>query len=63
MKAERFVTRLLLKVLNSAFESINMGLDQKLFLQLFVIGYCLFFSRFGIKISIEISCNLRILLR
>ena len=33
--------------LNSAFESINMGLDHKLFLQLFVIGFCLFCSRIG----------------
>ena len=36
-----------LKILNSVFESINMGLDHKLFLQLFVIGFCLFCSRIG----------------
>ena len=33
-----------LKILNSVFESINMGLDHKLFLQLFVFGLCLVFS-------------------
>ena len=33
---------MLLKILNSVFESINMGLDHKLFLQLFVIGFCFF---------------------
>ena len=52
-----------LKILNSVFESINMGLDHKLFLQLFVIGFCLFCSRIGKKISIEISCNIRLLFR
>ena len=31
-----------LKILNSVFESINMGLDHKLFLQLSVIGFCFF---------------------
>ena len=36
-----------LNILNSVFESINMGLDHKLFLQLFVIGFCLFCSRIG----------------
>ena len=36
-----------LKILNSLFESINMGLDHKLFLQLLVIGFCLFCSRIG----------------
>ena len=36
-----------LKILNFVFESINMGLDHKLFLQLFVIGFCLFCSRIG----------------
>ena len=31
-----------LKILNSVFESINMGLDHELFPQLFVIDFCLF---------------------
>ena len=35
------------KILHFVFESINMGLDNKLFLQLFVIGFCLFCSRIG----------------
>ena len=34
-----------LKILSSVFESINMGLDHKLFLQLFVVGIYLFCSR------------------
>ena len=36
-----------LKILNSVFESINMSLVHKLFLQLFVIAFCLFCSRIG----------------
>ena len=36
-----------LKILNSVFENINMGLDHKLFLELFLIGFCLFCSRIG----------------
>ena len=36
-----------LKILNSVFKSINMGLDHKFLLQLFVIGFCLFFRRMG----------------
>ena len=36
-----------LKIFNSFFESINIGLDHKLFFQLFVIGFCLFCSRIG----------------
>ena len=31
-----------LKFLNSVFESINMGLEYKLFLRLFLIGFCFF---------------------
>ena len=38
---------LFLRISNSVFESINMYLDHKLFLQLFVIGCCLFCSRIG----------------
>ena len=34
-----------LKNLTSVFESINMGLDHKSFLQIFVIGFCFFCSR------------------
>ena len=34
-----------LKIENYVFESINLGLDHKMFLQLFVIGFSLFFSR------------------
>ena len=33
------------QILNSVFESINMGVEHKLFLQLFLIGFCLFCSR------------------
>ena len=36
-----------LKIFNSVFESINMGLYHKLFLQLFVIGFSLFCSETG----------------
>ena len=36
-----------LKILNSVFKSINKGLDYNLFLQLFVIGFRLFFIRIG----------------
>ena len=38
---------LFLRILNPVFESINMGLDHKLFLELFVIGFYLFCSRIG----------------
>ena len=34
-----------LKILNSVFEIIIMGWDHKLFLQLFLIGFCFFCSR------------------
>ena len=47
MKPESSSPGFFLKILNSVFESINMGLDHKLFLQLFVIGFCLFYSRIG----------------
>ena len=36
-----------LKILNSVYQKINMVLDHKLFLQLFVIVFCLFCSRIG----------------
>ena len=45
-----------LKILNSIFESINMGLNRKLFRQLFVIVYFAVESEKG---SVEISCNPR----
>ena len=44
---KRLVTRLLPQILNSVFESIKMSLDHKLFLQLFVTGFCLFCSKIG----------------
>ena len=49
MNRKQFVTNFFLKILDSVFESINMGLDHKFFLQLFVTGFCLFFSRIGKK--------------
>ena len=36
-----------LKILNSIFPSINMGVDHKLPLQLFLIGFCIFCSKIG----------------
>ena len=39
-----------------------MGLDHKLFLQLYLIDLCLFCCKIGKMISIEISLNLRFLL-
>ena len=41
---ERFITSLFLKILNSIFQSINMSVDHKLLVQLF-----LFCSKFGEK--------------
>ena len=45
MKPKRFVTMLLLKILNSIFQSISMGVDHKLLLQQFVIDFSLFCSK------------------
>ena len=39
-----------------------MGVDHKLFLQLFLIGFCLFCSKTGKKKIIEFSFNLSFLL-
>ena len=36
-----------LKILNSIFQSINMDVNYKLLLQLFRIGFCLFWSKAG----------------
>ena len=36
-----------LKILNSIFQSINMGVDRKLRLQLFLIGFCLLCCKSG----------------
>ena len=36
-----------LKILNTVFESISMGLGHKLFLQLILTGFCLFCSGIG----------------
>ena len=36
-----------LKLLMSIFQSINMGVDHKLLLQLHLIGFCLFYSKIG----------------
>ena len=52
-----------LKILILIFQSINMDVGHKLLLQLFLIGSCLFCSKIGKKICIEILCNLRLLLR
>ena len=38
---------LFLKILYSIFKGINMGVDHKLLLQLFLIGFCLFYSKIG----------------
>ena len=35
----------LLKILNSIFQSINMDVDHKLLLHLFLIGFWLFFGK------------------
>ena len=50
-------------ILNLIFQSISMDVDYKLLLQLFLIGFCLFCSNIGKKISIEISFDLKLLLR
>ena len=36
-----------LKILNSTFQSINMSVDHKLLLQLFLTGFWLFCSKIG----------------
>ena len=36
-----------LKILNSLFQSIITGMDRKLLLQLFLIGFCLLCSKIG----------------
>ena len=65
MKQEALSPGSFVKILNSMFQSINMGVDHELLLQLFLIGFCFlfFFLENWKKISIEISFNLRLLLR
>ena len=53
---------LLLKILKSIFKSINLGVDNKLRLQLFLSSFWLFCNKIGKKISRKISFNLRLLL-
>ena len=63
MKQEASSPGSFVKILNSMFQSINMGVDHELLLQLFLIGFCFFFLENWKKISIEISFDLRLLLR
>ena len=35
------------EILDEVFQNVNVGADHKLFLQLFLIGFCLFCSKMG----------------
>ena len=43
MKQEASSPGSFVKILNSMFQSINMGVDHELLLQLFLIGFCFVF--------------------
>ena len=47
INAKRFVTSLLLKILNSIFQSINASVHHKLLVQLFLTGFYPFCSKIG----------------